>query len=57
MTKLWLEKKTEKQFDKVSRKVFASYTKPGTIQQAAGGFSGKSDTPQTDLSIYKELQG
>lgn len=29
----------------------------GTIEYASGGVSDKSDSPQIDLSIYKELQG
>lgn len=47
-TKWYFKKQTEKQFHKVSRRVCASSTQPGTMKHATGGFSDKSDTPQAD---------
>ena len=54
-TKWYFKKQTEKQFYKVSRRVCASYTQPGTVKHATGGFSDKGDTLQADFSLYREL--
>lgn len=54
-TKWCFKNQTEKQFYKVSRRVCASYTQSETMKHAIRGFSDKSDTAQTDLSLYREL--